>query len=88
MIRTTITCDHAGCLALYLPDVDAGSDVLGRAAQQVGWRRTTASGHECPACVTGRGPVLERGECPTCTGRTVDLPNGQTCHYCQTVTVA
>jgi hypothetical protein len=42
-------------------------------------------GHLCPACTAGSGPVLELGECPTCSGRTVDLPGGATCHYCRTV---
>ncbi|MCS0605987.1 hypothetical protein NX794_32985 [Streptomyces sp. LP11] len=86
MIRTTITCQRDNCLALYLPDTDAGADVLERAARALGWRRTGNYSHACPGCVAGQGPVLERGQCPTCTGMTVDLPQGSTCRYCQTVT--
>jgi hypothetical protein len=43
-------------------------------------------GHLCPACAADRGPVLELGECPNCTGRTVDKADGAHCHYCRTVT--
>jgi hypothetical protein len=47
---------------------------------------TDVVGHLCPACVAERGPVLELGECPKCTGRTVDKADGAHCHYCRTVT--
>lgn len=43
-------------------------------------------GHLCPACAADRGPVLELGECPKCGGRTMDLPDGAACQYCQAVT--
>ncbi|MEV6425028.1 hypothetical protein [Streptomyces sp. NPDC051662] len=82
MIRTTITCDRKDCLALYLPDVDAGADVLERAARALGWQRLTATSHACPGCVRGTGPVLERGECPHCCGTTFDRRDGAVCHYC------
>ena len=51
-----------------------------------GWVRDDNAGHTCPACVAGRGPVLELGECPKCTGRTVDQERGAVCMYCRTVT--
>ncbi|MFD3716626.1 hypothetical protein [Streptomyces sp. NPDC058677] len=100
MIRTAVTCNRADCLALYLepvanPDARPGLDGEPTRAEDVldfdqlvelaGWE-VTGTAHACPACVAGRGPVLERGECPTCTGSTVDLPAGATCHYCRTVT--
>ncbi|MEU3438513.1 hypothetical protein [Streptomyces sp. NPDC006863] len=86
MIRPVMTCDRDDCQAIYRPDVDAGADVLERAARSVGWRRTSTYSHACPACATDRGPVLELGDCPTCSGRTVDRDDGAHCHYCQTVT--
>ncbi len=86
MIRPVMTCDRDDCQAIYRPDVDAGADVLERAARAVGWRRLTAMSHACPSCATDRGPVLELGECPVCSGRTVDRPDGAHCHYCRTVT--
>jgi hypothetical protein len=101
MIRDAITCDRRDCLALYIEPVadptaapgfdrhpTRGEDVLDfeDLVDVAGWVRDDKAGHSCPACAAGRGPVLERGECPTCTGRTVDLPDGSTCHYCQTVT--
>ncbi|WP_433860285.1 hypothetical protein [Streptomyces kronopolitis] len=101
MIRDAITCDRDGCMALYLepvadPSAAPGFDRHPTRAEDVldfeqlvdlaGWVRYDTAGHSCPACVAGRGPVLELGECPNCTGRTVDLPNGSTCHYCGHVT--
>ncbi|MFF9594225.1 hypothetical protein ACF1FX_34470 [Streptomyces sp. NPDC014646] len=86
MIRTVVTCDATACMALYIPPVDCGADVLERAARSLGWKRRTATAHACPSCLTGTGPVLELGECPTCAGRTVDLAEGAVCHYCGTVT--
>lgn len=101
MIRDAITCDRRDCLALYIEPVadpaaapgfdrhpTRAEDVLGfeQLVDLAGWVRDDKAGHSCPACVAGRGPVLERGECPTCTGRTTDLPDGATCQYCQTVT--
>ncbi|TXJ78663.1 hypothetical protein E2C11_15535 [Streptomyces lavendulae] len=43
------------------------------------------TGHLCPACAADRGPVLELGNCPTCSGLTVDQADGEHCHYCRTV---
>ncbi|MFH8797789.1 hypothetical protein [Streptomyces sp. NPDC017941] len=100
MIRDAITCDRRDCLALYIEPVGdrtaapgfdrgptRGEDVLDfeDLVDVAGWVRDEA-GHSCPACAAGRGPVLERGECPSCMGSTVDLPDGSTCHYCRTVT--
>ncbi|WP_432159123.1 hypothetical protein [Streptomyces sp. bgisy153] len=99
MIRDAVTCDRDDCMALYLErdDMPEGVEFEDDIAAR-GWVSRPAVlavpgrddadvlGHTCPACVAGRGPVLELGECPTCTGRTVDLPDGSTCHYCGTVT--
>lgn len=86
MIRPILTCDRPGCMALYKPDTDAGADVLERAARAVGWRRLTAASHACPACTRGTGPVLELGECATCTGRTGFKADGEVCLYCGQLT--
>lgn len=82
MIRPVMTCDRSGCMAIHKPDTDAGADVLERAARVLGWRRLTTYTHECPACQRGAGPVLELGECPTCTGRTGFKASGEVCMYC------
>ncbi|MFF8618541.1 hypothetical protein [Streptomyces sp. NPDC015350] len=86
MIRTVVTCDRDACQAIYLPTADAGAEALEQAARVVGWRRQTTHSHTCPACTTGTGPVLERGECPACSGRTYDRADGMVCQYCQTLT--
>lgn len=86
MIRTVVTCNSNGCLALYLPDIDSGTPVLERAAAARGWHRFTATSHTCPACATGSGPVHERGACPACVGRTFDRGGDEVCQYCQNVT--
>lgn len=84
MIRDAVTCDRSGCIALMLepvgddlPEAEQFEDTV-RAA---GWTYGP-EGHSCPGCVRGSGPVLELGECPRCSGSTVDLPAGATCHYC------
>jgi hypothetical protein len=101
MIRDAITCDRTDCMAIYLepvadPSALPGLDHRPTRAEDVldfeqlvdlaGWVRDDKAGHSCPACVAGRGPVLERGECPTCTGRTVDQDHGAVCMYCRAVT--
>jgi hypothetical protein len=101
MIRDAVTCDSTYSMAIYLEPVADPTAVPGLDHQDptraedvldfeqlvdlAGWVRDDEAGHFCPACAYGRGPVLERGECPTCCGSTVDLPAGSTCHYCGTV---
>ncbi|MEU8673014.1 hypothetical protein AB0C71_39705 [Streptomyces anulatus] len=85
MIRPVMTCDRDLCQAIYRPDVDSGADVLERAARSYGWRRLTATSHTCPGCAVSRGPVLELGDCPVCSGRTLDHADGAQCHYCRIV---
>ncbi|MEU9396607.1 hypothetical protein AB0D86_42235 [Streptomyces sp. NPDC048324] len=86
-VRLAAFCDTDGCLAVFAPKPGTGRGGLVTTAVRLGWRSTNSNtGPEtCPACVTGRGPVLERGECPVCMGSTVDLPAGATCHYCRHV---
>ncbi|MBC2869822.1 hypothetical protein [Streptomyces mexicanus] len=85
MIRDAATCDRPNCLAVYLePDDRPEGQPFETALAAAGWR-LGADGHACPACATGTGPVLERGECPRCCGSTVDRPAGATCHYCRHV---
>ncbi|MFD8385240.1 hypothetical protein ACFV2X_43110 [Streptomyces sp. NPDC059679] len=98
MIRDAVTCDRDGCMAVYLErdDMPEGTE-FEDAIEAAGWVSRPAVlvlpghpdapdvlGHLCPACAAGRGPVLELGECPTCTGRTTHLPQGETCEYCGT----
>jgi len=99
MIRTAVTCDRDDCMALYLErddmpdgmefetDLEARGWVSRPAALALPGRADTdVTGHLCPGCAAGNGPVLELGECPSCTGRTVDTDQGARCHYCRTVT--
>lgn len=100
MIRDAVTCDVDDCAALYLERDDTPEGVeFEEDIAAHGWvsrpavlvlpghaDATDVLGHVCPACTVGRGPVLERGECPACGGSTVDLPAGATCHYCRHVT--
>ncbi|MFF1556000.1 hypothetical protein [Streptomyces sp. NPDC058279] len=98
MIRNAVTCDRESCLALYLeaeePENSRFEDVIAEA----GWVLRPAAGvlpgypaapdvlaHLCPACASERGPVRERGNCPTCAGATEELDSGSTCRYCRKV---
>jgi hypothetical protein len=84
MMRDAITCDRPSCLALYLEPLDLPEGATTEdAARAVGWRYDE-TGHTCPGCAAGRWPTLERGECPVCTGATVDRADGATCHSCGT----
>ena len=97
MIRDAVTCDAPDCLAVLLERDDAPEDQeFEEAIAAAGWISRPAVlavpgrddnevlGHVCPACVAGRGPVLELGECPVCTGRTTDREGGAVCLYCRT----
>ena len=85
MIRDAVTCDRPLCLAVFLePDDLPEAEHFETAVAAAGWEHLP-DGHACPACIGGTGPVQERGECPRCGGRTVDLPHGETCHYCGAV---
>ncbi|QDN84423.1 hypothetical protein [Streptomyces sp. RLB3-6] len=82
MIRDAVTCDRPGCLALYLePDDLPEEQPFETAVAAAGWQLGT-DGHACPGCSKGKGPVLERGECPRCCGSTGERPAGTTCRYC------
>lgn len=88
MIRTAATCDRTDCLAVYLAPDDlpgGGQPPFETALAAAGWQADGAGGQVCPGCTRGRGPVLERGECPLCCGSTVDRPHGAVCHYCKHV---
>jgi len=85
VIRDAVTCDRDGCVALFLEPVDdpyaLDTDEFEDVMKRAGWTYGD-DGHRCPGCVRGTGPVLELGECPRCTGTTVDIPAGARCHYC------
>ncbi|MDX3025355.1 hypothetical protein [Streptomyces acidiscabies] len=89
MIRTAVTCDRSQCSAFCLEPVHEPhapeTGEFEEVSRRAGWT-PGENGHTCPACSTGRGPVLERGACPACGGATVDLAAGETCHYCRHVT--
>ncbi|MEU2571776.1 MULTISPECIES: hypothetical protein [Streptomyces] len=84
--RRTITCDGGGCLALFIGRPQWAADAAKFAAMRAGWRcGGLGSPDLCPSCRpdgTGRGPVLERGECPVCTGRQRELAEVTECMYC------
>ncbi|MFC8013200.1 hypothetical protein [Streptomyces cinereoruber] len=100
MIRTAVTCDRDGCLAQLLERDDMPEGVeFEDVVEAAGWTSRPAAlvlpgrpdavdvvGHTCPACLIQRGPVLELGECPRCSGRTSDRADGALCHYCWAVT--
>ncbi|MFI9031107.1 hypothetical protein [Streptomyces sp. NPDC053560] len=82
MIRDAVTCDRPNCLAILLePDSLPEGAEFETAVTAAGWQHLS-DGHACPACTAGTGPVLERGECPRCSGRTADRPDGARCMYC------
>ncbi|GHB59388.1 hypothetical protein GCM10010347_31670 [Streptomyces cirratus] len=98
MIRNAVTCDREDCLALCLEPREPENARFGEMIVEAGWVVRPAAAvlpgypaapdvlaHLCPACAAGRGPVLERGECPACAGKTEDLESGSTCHYCRKV---
>ncbi|MCG0290971.1 hypothetical protein [Streptomyces sp. PSAA01] len=97
MIRDAVTCDRPNCMAVMLEPLECqvssepcdGCEYCEHPLEGhmawYGWISDDETGHTCPACDAGRGPVLELGECSTCTGRTVHLPQGETCEYCRTV---
>ncbi|WP_329192151.1 MULTISPECIES: hypothetical protein [unclassified Streptomyces] len=98
MIRHAVTCDRERCLALYLESEEPVKARFEDAIAEAGWTLRPAAvalpgypaapdvlAHLCPACAAGRGPVLERGDCPTCSGATENLEAGATCHYCRKV---
>lgn len=85
MIRNAVTCDRPDCLALFLrPDGLPPEEPFETAVAAAGWQNLP-EGHACPSCTAGTGPVLERGECPRCSGSTVDRQAGAVCHYCRHV---
>ncbi|MFI8265496.1 hypothetical protein [Streptomyces sp. NPDC085665] len=96
---TVVTCDTEKCLALFLA-IKTGSDGETRTAdavsrqartyaEEAGWITTFGFDQPvttCPACADGQGPVLERGKCEHCLGRTVAVDGGERCGYCRHTT--
>ncbi|MGW2865630.1 hypothetical protein [Streptomyces sp. NPDC001205] len=81
MIRDAATCDRRHCLAVLLEPDDYPGE-FEHVVAAYGWT-VGPEGHTCPACQTGRGPVLERGECVRCGGR-VGIRHGMdVCMYCK-----
>ncbi|MGV9277707.1 hypothetical protein [Streptomyces griseosporeus] len=86
-LHRAVGCDTDGCLALYIAAPRLGPDAALYAARRAGW--TVAPGGlatRCPCCARGGLPVLERGDCPVCTGYTFAAQDGDRCHYCGHVT--
>lgn len=80
--RDAITCDRPNCLAFLLePPEEYEEDTLDDYAEAWGWT-LGQDGHACRACSIGRGPVLERGECPWCGGRVTTRHHQEVCMYC------
>ncbi|MFJ5785497.1 hypothetical protein [Streptomyces hydrogenans] len=85
-------------MGLLLADPASPRSLTGQ-AREAGWRIDPDTKETCPACVIGDmvalslagqrgggGPVLERGECPSCSGRTISVAEGERCHYCRRFT--
>jgi hypothetical protein len=84
VIRDAVTCDRRGCLAVLLEPDDYPGEFEDVAARS-GWT-SGPEGHTCPACQTGRGPVLERGECARCGGRVGVRHGKERCMACGELT--
>ncbi|GAA2704792.1 hypothetical protein GCM10010310_79130 [Streptomyces violaceolatus] len=82
-LHRAVGCDTTGCLALYLAAPQLGRDAAQFAAVRAGWS-VTAGGltSRCPCCARGGLPVLERGDCPVCTGTTFSREDAEVCHHC------
>ncbi|GGP79968.1 hypothetical protein [Streptomyces melanogenes] len=86
MIRDAATCDRPDCLAVLL-EPDHYSGAFEEAVTAYGWT-VGPGGHTCPACQSGRGPVLERGECARCGGRVGVRHGTELCMACGQLTPA
>lgn len=94
MIRDAVTCDRPDCLAVMLEPLECqisfepceGCEYCEHPLEGhmawYGWI-SDETGHTCPACNAGRGPVLERGECPGCGGITSTTADSDRCRYCR-----
>ncbi|MFD9496882.1 hypothetical protein ACFWA1_36010 [Streptomyces sp. NPDC060005] len=81
-LHRAVRCDTDGCLALFVVPPQLGPDAAVYAARRAGWNVTTSGiTARCPACRAGT-PVLERGDCPYCCGRTHHISGGERCEYC------
>lgn len=101
MIRAAMTCNTPDCMAVFLEldDMPEGMEFEDDAARR-GWvsrpavlalpgrPETDVTGHLCPACAAGRGPVMELGDCRTCMGRVTDTTTGVVCEYCRSAFTA
>ncbi|MFJ8607352.1 hypothetical protein ACIRH0_09205 [Streptomyces sp. NPDC093675] len=86
-LHRAVGCDTDGCVALYLAAPRLGADAAQFAAVQAGWTVTMGGlTNRCPSCARDGLPVLERGDCPVCTGSTFDGRDGEQCHHCGHVT--
>ncbi|MGW3910547.1 hypothetical protein ACWEBX_03330 [Streptomyces sp. NPDC005070] len=82
-LHYAVSCDNEGCVALHVAKPRLGRDAAVFAARRAGWDVSTSGlTTRCPSCTTGGLPVMERGNCPTCTGRTHNCRWGETCQYC------
>ncbi|EMF20393.1 hypothetical protein H114_32659 [Streptomyces gancidicus BKS 13-15] len=76
-------CDTTECLALHVGLPGASPDFERTAAARAGWDISRPGGpHYCPACSTGRGPVLDLGDCERCHGRRIAVADGERCLAC------
>lgn len=89
MDRFARYCDTENCAAWISTPEDQQMllATLNATATEAGWVTVEPNGgaevyDRCPACLAGRGPVLETGECPCCHGRTTDRQDGARCQYC------
>ena len=80
-MRDAMTCDRPTCVGRMLEPTDYPDETFEECAAVHGWTYEE-TGHTCPACVVGQGPVAEFGDCQICGGTTVDLARGAVCHYC------
>ncbi|MCW8383934.1 hypothetical protein [Streptomyces justiciae] len=82
MIRDAVTCDRPNCRGMMLEPLDYEHDTFEAHVIASGWTYD-ATGHTCPACMLGTGPVHERGECPVCGGRICTLHGQDECLSCE-----
>ena len=85
MIRDAATCDRRNCLAFLLEPAGDYPGTFEDVAARSGWT-FGPEGNTCPPCQTGRGPVLERGECHRCGGRIGVRHGSELCMSCGQLT--
>lgn len=84
-LHRAVGCDTSACLALYIAAPRLGPAAAQYAAARAGWE-ISAGGlvNICPSCRKGGNPLLERGNCPTCSGSTHDddIQRVEVCRHC------